>query len=85
MVERPGTAPGIGCLQNIRAAFCSSHGAQTWFRAKLSGFSDRRFHQISFLSIVFVWRGQGELNSRYFVGNEADCRNHLSASGAPPW
>jgi hypothetical protein len=26
-------------------------GAQTWFRAKLSGSSNRRFHQISFLGL----------------------------------
>ena len=50
-MERPGTAPGSGCLQGIRAAFCSPHGAQSWFRSTLFASSARRFHQISLLGI----------------------------------
>lgn len=66
LVEQPGTAPGPARVQTVRAAFCLPLGAQSWFRSKLSGSSNRRFHQISLLS---NWCGQGESNSRLNVGN----------------
>ena len=46
LVENPGVEPGAPILQGSAAARCLPR-ARSWFRATLSAFSARRFHQIS--------------------------------------
>ena len=52
LVEQRGNAPRTAILQGSPAPLCLPHGARTWFRATLSCSSGRRFHQISFPSIL---------------------------------
>ena len=66
MVDHAGIEPAPPeCKTGVLPLSLTAHGAQGRFRAHLSAFSARRFHQISFLSELERPRGNDPLSSRW--------------------